>query len=154
MEHKAYIDNHIPSSLPFGGVMLGTMLVATVIVFGGHTLAVKIAKDRESNNIPAAAQQTIVTQNYYQVASAKLTSDITGEALISMSEFIVPIKFVYDTSTKFNEKVIDIRRLDIGVITDVSGKHQYRDFTNDLDHQGINTALVSYIKKHKLMEGI
>jgi hypothetical protein len=45
------------------------------------------------------------------------------------------------------KKVIDIHRLEIGVITDVSGKHQYRDFTNDLDHQGINTALVSYTSK-------
>lgn len=103
---------------------------------------------------PVYIEPNLATQNYYQVATANLTSNITGEAVISMDRFIVPAKFVYDTSIQNGETVIDIHNLEIGVITDITGTHQYSDFTNWQDHKAINTALIAYIKKNKLLEGV
>lgn len=99
-----------------------------------------------------------VTKSSYEVMTAQLTSDITGEAVIDLDNFRVPVKFVFNSSVKqigdLTDTEITIENLEIGVITDITGTHQYSDFTNWRDHKAINTALIAYIKKNKLLEGV
>ncbi|ENX02580.1 hypothetical protein F900_01026 [Acinetobacter modestus] len=149
MELKTIDDN--TSVLKVVSVVLLTWLFAALFIFCWYWA---INKVQASDTITPILEQQVITQDYYQVATTKLTSNITGDAIVSMGSFIVPVKFTFDTSIEHDESVIEINNLEIGVITDITGKHKYNDFTINLDHQGINAALVSYIKKHNLTEGI
>lgn len=144
------------SALPFGRVVIGTWAASSLLIFG-------IASAVSSCDYQTAhsSQPSIVNVNpsYYGVMTLKLTSDITGEAVINLDGFRVPVKFVFDThpdsygvpGSEFT--AVEIINLEIGQITDANGNN-YKDFTIYDDHRNINAQLAAYIEQNKLAEAI
>lgn len=160
MEQKAVLDNPPVSTLPFWKVLTGTMVIASGLIFGSAAALEKYDRYKASKAMPVYNQHSEqVTKSSYEVMTAQLTSDITGEAVIDLDNFRVPVKFVFNSSVKqigdLTDTEITIENLEIGVITDIAtGKNKFSDFTNWRDHKAINTALIAYIKKHHLLEGV
>ena len=69
-------------------------------------------------------------------------SRLTGDALVKLEGFNIPVKFEFSTEPK-----IEITNLEIGSITTVYDK-PFNDFTTREDHKAINAALVAYIKNN------
>ncbi|MDH0032046.1 MULTISPECIES: hypothetical protein [unclassified Acinetobacter] len=148
MEQKTI--NHNPA-FQLGKVVLTTWAVASGLVFGGAALGSKLAKPTPPTFTPD------IKPSAYGIMTLRLTSDITGEAIINLDGFRVPVKFVFDKHPDYNGIVgsefvaIEIIDLEVGQITDGDG-NQYRDFTNFDDHRNINAQLAAYIEKNKLVE--
>ncbi|WP_212388440.1 hypothetical protein [Acinetobacter junii] len=144
------------SALPFGKVVLGTWAASSLLIFGIASAVSSCDYQTAHSSQPSIAN---VTPSYYGVMTLKLTSDITGEAVINLDGFRVPVKFVFDKhpdsygvpGSEFT--AVDIIKLEIGQITDFKG-NKYRDFTIFDDHRNINAQLAAYIEKHKLVEAI
>ncbi len=140
------------SAFQFGKVVLGTWVTASLFIVG-------MASAVSSCEYRTAKASAIVQPSYYGVMALKLTSDITGEAVINLDGFRVPVKFVFDKhpdsygvpGSEFT--AVDIINLEIGQITDANGNN-YKDFTIYDDHRNINAQLAAYIEKNKLAEAI
>ncbi|MCU4397794.1 hypothetical protein [Acinetobacter junii] len=144
------------SALPFGKVVLGTWAASSLLIFGIAWAVSSCDYQTAHSSQPSYAN---VAPSYYGIMTLKLTSDITGEAVINLDGFRVPVKFVFDKhpdsygvpGSEFT--AVDIINLEIGQITDANGNN-YKDFTIYDDHRNINAQLAAYIEKHKLAEAI
>lgn len=144
------------SALPFGKVVLGTWTTASLLVIGIAWAVSSCDYQTAHSSQPSIAN---VTPSYYGITALKLTSDITGEAVINLDGFRIPVKFVFDThpdsygvpGSEFT--AVEIINLEIGQITDANGNN-YKDFTIYDDHRNINAQLAAYIERHKLAEAI
>lgn len=144
------------SALHFGKVVFASWTAASLLVVGIAWAVSSCGYQTAHSSQPSIAN---VTPSYYGVMTLKLTSDITGEAVINLDGFRVPVKFVFDThpdsygvpGSEFT--AVDIIKLEIGQITDFKG-NKYRDFTIFDDHRNINAQLAAYIEKNKLAEAI
>lgn len=144
------------SALPFGKVVLGTWAASSLLIFGIVSAVSSCDYQTAHSSQPS---YTNVAPSYYGIMTLKLTSDITGEAVINLDGFRVPVKFVFDThsdsygvpGSEFT--AVEIINLEIGQITDANGNN-YKDFTIYDDHRNINAQLAAYIEKHKLAEAI
>ncbi|ENX57621.1 MULTISPECIES: hypothetical protein [Acinetobacter] len=159
MEQNATLDNPPETTLPFWKVLTGTMLIASGLIFGVASALDKYDHFKAEQAKPIYSQYAAeLTKSSYEVMAAHLSSDITGEAVIDMDNFKVPVKFVFNSKIQYSgvvaEPVIDIQILEIGVITNMAGTNEFSDFTNFEDHKAINAAIVAYIKKHNLLEGV
>lgn len=159
MEQNVILDNPSTTTLPFWKVLTGTMFLASGLIFGGAAALDKYHRYKASQVQPIYSQYSAeLSKSSYEVMAAHLSSNITGEAVIDMDNFKVPVKFVFNSKIQYSsavaEPVIDIQSLEIGVITNMAGTSEFSDFTNFEDHQAINAAIVAYIKKHNLLEDV
>lgn len=151
MEQKTIQSN---SAFQFGKVVFSTWAVTSITLFG---IATAITSCDYNLAHSSTAPYANVTSSSYGVMSLQLTSDITGEAVINIDGFNVPVKFVFDKhkdsygvpGSEFT--AIEITNLEIGQITDSNGNN-YKDFTIFDDHRNINAQLAAYIEKNKMIE--
>lgn len=144
------------SALHFGKVVFASWTAASLLVVGIAWAVSSCGYQTAHSSQPSIAN---ITPSYYGVMTLKLTSDITGEAVINLDGFRVPVKFVFDThpdsygvpGSEFT--AVEIINLEIGQITDANGNN-YKDFTIYDDHRNINAQLAAYIEKNKLVEAI
>lgn len=149
------------SAFQFGKVVLGTWATASLLIVVIAWAVSSCDYQTAHSSQPSIAHVTpsYYGPSYYGVMTLKLTSDITGEAVINLDGFRVPVKFVFDThpdsygvpGSEFT--AVEIINLEIGQITDANGNN-YKDFTIYDDHRNINAQLAAYIEKHKLAEAI
>lgn len=149
MEQKTFEDN---SAFRFGTVVLATWTISTVLILSGAWVVSKVTSNKSE-----PTYTNLITESYYKVMTANVNPDHTGQAVINLDNFKVPVKFSFENTVQHSgpitEPLINIKSLEIGPITDMSGKHHYRDFTNYQDHKGINAALVAHIKKKSTFGG-
>ncbi|ENW95749.1 hypothetical protein [Acinetobacter sp. NIPH 298] len=153
MEQKTIQSN---SALHFGKAVFATWTAASISV-------IAIAAAVSSCDYQAAHSSTVTYANVqpssYGVMTLNITSDNSGEAVINLDGFRVPVKFLFDKhpdsygvpGSEFT--AVDITNLEIGQITDANGNN-YKDFTIFDDHLNINAQIAAYIEKSKLVEAI
>ena len=152
MEQKTIEGN---SALHFAKVVFASWATASIALVA--VMATVSSCDYQAARSSATTQQ--VLHSYYGVMALKLTSENSGEAVINLDGFRVPVKFVFDKhpdsygvpGSEFT--AVDITNLEIGQITDANGNN-YKDFTIFDDHRNINAQLAAYIEKNKLVEAI
>ncbi|KXZ66762.1 hypothetical protein AVENLUH5627_02456 [Acinetobacter venetianus] len=124
----------------FGAGVLGIWLVISLFIVGIYYLIWKSSAPDSAS--PSATTSTYAFENEFSVAAAVIHQN-TGEALVRLEGFNIPVKFKFNT-----DPTIEITDLEIGEITSVYGK-SFNDFTTRQDHRSINAALVAYIKQNE-----
>lgn len=144
------------SAFQFGKSLFGVWVFIGISVIGIASAVSSCDYHAAHSSQPTLAN---VKPSYHGVMTLKLTSDNSGEAVINLDGFRVPVKFVFDKhpdsygvpGSEFT--AVDIINLEIGQITDANGNN-YKDFTIFDDHRNINAQLAAYIEKNKLVEAI
>ncbi len=142
MEQTTIIGN--PSvRFTFGavGIWLALTMFASFIFLAIFWSAnYKAPAPKPATTVPSVSA-TQQFENEFSVAAAVIHQN-SGEALVKLEGFHIPVKFEYAT-----EPDIEITNLEIGAITTVYDK-PFNDFTTREDHKAINAALVAYIKQN------
>lgn len=144
------------SSFAFGKVVLTTWATASIAIIA---ITVGVSSCEYQTAQSATTFTPNVQPSYYGIMALRITSDTTGEAVINLDNFRVPVSFVFDkhkdsygvAGSEFT--AVEITDLEVGQITDLNG-NKYRDFTNFDDHRNINAQLAAYIEKNKLVEAV
>ncbi len=141
MEQKIIKGN---SAWQFGKVVLMSWSLAT-----GGVVAVVWASSKavQQDEVPFIPD---VKPSAYGVTTLHLTSDHTGEAVINLDGFKVPVTFVFEKQNEsYGAKsytTVEITNLEVGQITD-GNKNQYSDFTVFADHVNINRQIAKHIEQ-------
>jgi len=123
----------------FGAGVLGIWLVISLFIVGIFYLI--WTSSTSDSALPSATTSTYSFENEFSVAAGVVHQN-TGEALVKLEGFNIPVKFKFTT-----DPTIEITDLEIGEITTVYG-NEFNDFTDWKDHKAINAALVAYIKNN------
>jgi len=124
----------------FGAGVLAIWLVISLFIVGVFYLI--WTSSSSNSSLPSANTTTYSYENEFSVAAGVIHQN-TGEALVKLEGFNIPVKFKFNT-----DPTIEITDLEIGEITSVYGK-SFNDFTTRQDHRSINAALVAYIKQNE-----
>lgn len=143
------------SALPFGKVVLGTWAASSLLIFG-------IASAVSSCDYQTAhsSQPSIVNVNpsYYGVMTLKLTSDITGEAVINLDGYHVFTSFDFELVPDYNgalgsdTKAVFITNLAVDRVLLANGGF-YNDFTNSDDIRNMISVITAHIERNNMVRG-
>ncbi|NNP68931.1 hypothetical protein [Acinetobacter sp. Ac_5812] len=141
MEQTTILSN---PAVRFGAGAIGvwvlmSLLIAAIFAAIWHNINAPL------QNLPPTKEERYSFQNEFFVSAGAIHKN-SGEALVKLEGFNIPVKFDFETDPK-----IEITNLEIGQITTVYGK-DFNDFTNWEDHKAINAALVAYIKKNGVIQ--
>lgn len=140
MEQTTILSN---PAVRFGAGAIGIWFLMSLfiaLIFAAIWHNINISSSKPATKVPSVSA-TQQFENEFSVAAGAIHQN-SGEALVKLEGFNIPVKFDFTTDPK-----IEITNLEIGQITTVYGK-EFNDFTDWKDHKAINAALVAYIKKN------